>query len=276
MRCDTNKTSNYGQWLEEWIKVYKEPYLKPSSVTRIRYALKTVPQWLKDKRIKAVNALDIDRALSECTLPRSRKYLYHILTSSLKKAYNMGIMKENISVKVYPIKHRQRRGKALTVTEQAEFLKAIETSRYRNYFEFLLLTGCRRSEALALRWSDIDEELKEIYIHGTKTESSERIIFLLPTIAKVLARQRTISNGERVFPYRGDNVTHAFKSICPKHKLHDLRHTFITRCAESGINVNVAQKLAGHSDINTTLQIYTHVTTEFQRKEFEKFSLQNE
>lgn len=264
----------YGEWLEEWVKVYKVPYIKPSSVTRINYVIKMhVPSWLKEMPLKSVKAIDVDRALAECPLQRSRKYLYYVLTSSLKKAYCLDLIKTNVKDKVETVRYRKRKGKALTLTEQEEFLQAIENCKYRYYYEFLLLTGCRRSEALALRWGDVDEKLMNVYIHGTKTESSERTIFLNSEILTVLNKQRAQSVGDLIFPYEKANVTHAFKRYCPAHKLHDLRHTFVTRCAESGININVAQRLAGHSDISTTLQIYTHVTSEFQRQEFAKFKL---
>lgn len=74
------------EWLNEWIKLYKVPYIKAESVTRINYVIKKhVPQWLKEKKLKTVKAIDVDRALSECELQRSRKYLYYVLTSSLKR-----------------------------------------------------------------------------------------------------------------------------------------------------------------------------------------------
>lgn len=264
-----------GDWLSEWIRVYKQPYLKPDSLRRLNDVIKKhIPDWLKKRQLKSLKALDIDKALSECIYPRSRKYLYHVLTSSLKRAYCLDLIKIDVCAKIEPVRYRQRKGAALTLTEQTDFLKAIQCSKYRYYFEFLLLTGCRRSEALALQWADINTDLKEIYIHGTKTVSSERTIFIIPAIAEVLENQRKMSTtGIFVFPYNKSNVTHAFKKFCPKHKLHDLRHTFVTRCAECGINVKVAQKLVGHSDINTTLQIYTHVITDFQRSEFEKFDI---
>lgn len=264
-----------GEWLAEWVQVYKIPNLKPDSVRRLNDIIKNhVPQWLKEIPLSSVNAFNIDKAVSECKLSRSRKYLYQTLKSALKRAYCLDLISSAVHTKIESVKHRQHVGQALTLSEQEEFLKAITKSKYRYYFEFLLLTGCRRSEALALKWSDINEDLKEIYIHGTKTESSERTIFLLPAIGEVLAKQREKSTtGLFVFPYDKSNVTHVFKKYCPKHKLHDLRHTFVTRCAECGINIKVAQRLAGHSDINTTLQIYTHVTTDFERSEFEKFNI---
>lgn len=53
----------------------------------------------------------------------------------------------------------------------------------------------------------------------------------------------------------------------------ELRHTFITRCAESGVNVNVCQQLVGHASADMTINVYTHVMDEFKRKEAAKFSL---
>ncbi len=265
----------FGEWLLEWVKVYKEPNLKADSVRRLNDIIKNhVPQWLKEIPLTSVNAFNIDKAVSSCKLSRSRKYLYQTLKSALKRAYCLDLIENAVHIKISSVKHKQIKGKALSITEQENFLKAIEKSKYQYYFKFLLLTGCRRSEALALKWSDINWKLKEIYIHGTKTESSERTIFLLPQIAEVLEKQKEITTtGLFAFPYDKSNVTHAFKNYCPNHKLHDLRHTFVTRCAESGINIKVAQKLAGHSDIKTTLDIYTHVATDFERSEFEKFNI---
>ena len=127
---------------------------------------------------------------------------------------------------------------------------------------------------MSLEWSDVDFDLRRIHIAGTKTESSDRIMYILPELATALEEQRKATGtGVLVFPDDKTNVTHAFHRLCPEHRLHDLRHTFVTRCAESGININVAQQLAGHSDISTTLKIYTHVTTEFTKTEFAKFKL---
>lgn len=50
---------------------------------------------------------------------------------------------------------------------------------------------------------------------------------------------------------------------------HSLRHTFTTRMCEAGVNVKVIQDTLGHKDISTTLNIYTDVTKELRRSEFE-------
>nr|WP_330367170.1 tyrosine-type recombinase/integrase [Enterocloster clostridioformis] len=55
---------------------------------------------------------------------------------------------------------------------------------------------------------------------------------------------------------------------------HSLRHTFTTRMCEAGVNVKVIQDALGHKDVSTTLNIYTDVTKELRKSEFEGLELQ--
>jgi integrase len=140
---------------------------------------------------------------------------------------------------------------------------------------FYLHTGVRRCEALTLKWLDIDEESGLILIRGTKTEDSFRYIVLSEPLKEILMQQRKhepSTNGP-VFPYKAQWASKQFKKLCPNHHLHDLRHTFITRCAECGVSSSVCQQLVGHSTADMTLNIYTHVFDEFKRKEALKFSI---
>ena len=57
--------------------------------------------------------------------------------------------------------------------------------------------------------------------------------------------------------------------VLPHFSCHSLRHTFTTRMCEAGVNVKVIQDTLGHKDISTTLNIYTDVTKELRRSEFE-------
>ena len=53
---------------------------------------------------------------------------------------------------------------------------------------------------------------------------------------------------------------------------HVLRHTFCTKLARAGIPVKELQYLMGHSDVGTTLKIYTHLDYEAAEKSFQKYS----
>lgn len=57
--------------------------------------------------------------------------------------------------------------------------------------------------------------------------------------------------------------------LLPSFSCHSLRHTFTTRMVESGVNVKVVQEVLGHKDVSTTLDVYTDVTKELARREFE-------
>ena len=63
------------------------------------------------------------------------------------------------------------------------------------------------------------------------------------------------------------------KVLLPHFSCHSLRHTFTTRMCEAGVNVKVIQDTLGHKDISTTLNIYTDVTKELKRSEFEGLDL---
>lgn len=265
-----------GEWLAEWYKVYKLPTVAKSTAENIERVIRLhIPQWLKELRLTALSAFTIDKALSEIESTRMRKYAFHVLNNSLNKAFRLDLMETDIMRKAEPIKHHSKHGEALTVSEQREFLRKISAHYMRNLFEFYLYTGVRRGEALALRWTDVDFESESILIRGTKTFASFRRLDMLPSVREILLRQKAqCSDSLQVFPYKPCIVSRTFHKFCPVHRLHDLRHTFVTRCAECGINVNVCQSLAGHSDVKVTLGIYTHTSTQFRKDEYRKFRIE--
>ena len=57
--------------------------------------------------------------------------------------------------------------------------------------------------------------------------------------------------------------------LLPNFSSHNLRHTFATRLCESGMNIKLIQDILGHSDISTTIDIYTHVTGNMRFQAYE-------
>ena len=83
------------------------------------------------------------------------------------------------------------------------------------------------------------------------------------TLNKAIRRIIRDCNDERF--QKSDNP----KVLLPHFSCHTLRHTFTTRMCEAGVNVKVIQDTLGHTDVSTTLNIYTDVTKELKRVEFE-------
>ena len=77
------------------------------------------------------------------------------------------------------------------------------------------------------------------------------------------------SRGSDVPLWNRQNLSIEEKILLPHFSCHSLRHTFTTRMCEAGVNVKVIQDTLGHKDISTTLNIYTDVTKELRRSEFE-------
>lgn len=275
----------FGEWLQQWFEVYKKPNLKPNSVRNIEQMIRLhTPEWLKAMPMAKITPFDIDKALAETPNGRTRVYARQTWHSAFKKACKLGYVVRNVMELADPIKYKKQQGKALTITEQRLFLQAIHGKRIEWAMLFYLYTGVRRAEAVSLQWQDIDYAENLILIRGTKTADSYRHILLTEPVKAILEAQRKQNASykprkgldyapERVFPFSCTEMSRAFKRVCPTHHLHDLRHTFVTRCAECGININVCQQLVGHATPDMTMNVYTHVFDEFKRKEAQKFTI---
>lgn len=184
---------------------------------------------------------------------------------------------------------------------------------YKDIFYIALFTGMRIGEILALKKEDIDINNKKININKTLTKDKNDKIILgkttktyvgtreipfLNILTPILSNYTTegflfLNNDKFINP---STINTHFKKICkdagiklktvPKKKkdttvnlktsevnTHMLRHTFATRCIESGMSAVVLQKLLGHKDIETTLNTYTSVFNKFKEDELLKAEL---
>lgn len=204
----------------------------------------------------------------------------------------------------------QRKGNFLTKEELKEFLKLAQTATLSYFFPLVHLmsyTGLRQGEALALKWSDIDFENKKITVDKTaarikekqtlqtpKTKNSKRVISIDPTTLSILKSWKKdqikiyFRNGKH---FEGDdnfiftnqradwvhihNFIPYFKRFVTDHKLkpitpHGLRHTHASLLFSAGVEPkNISDRL-GHSTVQITLDLYTHITEEQRTDTVEK------
>ncbi len=183
----------------------------------------------------------------------------------------------------------------LTRAEQRAFMEEAKNHKYYEQFAFILQTGLRYGELTGLKWSDIDFEKRNMRIqrsasyledHGEfvvgepKSKNGYRDIYLTDEALKILVS--TKQDGDFVFLSNGKPIKRAIynmqlKRICEKigiepFSIHKLRHTFATRCIESGMKPKTLQKILGHSDITVTLNYYVHISDNELANEMTRFS----
>jgi integrase len=181
------------------------------------------------------------------------------------------------------------------------FLETVKTTPYYTLFYTSLFTGVRRSELLALRWTDVDLFLCQISVtqtlhhlqdgnlvfRPTKTAKGRRMIALSPSLALVLKEHREKQRLERIMvgrpfkeddfvfctpegrPLLPDTISNVWRKMVKraglKHfRLHDARHTHASLLLKQGVHPKVVQERLGHATISTTLDLYSHVAPGLQ------------
>jgi len=173
--------------------------------------------------------------------------------------------------------------------ELKKFMAALENNnnfRAFVYFRLLAFTGMRKGESLALKWSDIDLEKQTLYINKAvsrsatglyiqtpKTPSSIRRISIDDKTVSILQEYKKESPDGLVFQSEDGGILSpakprkwyltAMKNLPDDFKqisIHGFRHTHASLLFEAGASIKDVQSRLGHSDIQTTMDVYTHVS----------------
>lgn len=314
----TSDSDSFELWTKYWLSV------KMAEVSENQYnLLKSRAEYfisvLGMDKITQLKGFELQRVindLAQCnpstgkpTAKNTLRSYLQILSAIFEHAIDNRVIDFNPAAKLKipkdaPAKHRH----ALSETER-KWVMEFE-HRAKPAAMLMMLSGLRRGEATALRWSDIDFEKKTILVSRsydfkqrefkTPKNGKSRIVSVpqilidyLLTLPQESIYVLTSANGKmmtdtawkRLFDsymyclnlqygtFSTDHVKFEPKKIpITIHTFtpHDLRHTFCTIMYESGIDVLVAQEQMGHSDVKTTLAIYTHLDAQHRERGMEK------
>lgn len=258
-----------------------------------------------DKPITQISAQDVAQDIartkaagySQSVIKMRKSIFTQILDMALADGdipYNPGM-----SVKL-PKGLKKGKRPAPTEQEMAVVVRNINAP-FGFYAYFLLLTGLRRGEALALRREDVD--LVHRYINITKsvifatgnqailsepkTAAGVRVVPIIAALYAPLSVYLANLKGDVVFPYTTKDgivwdrymTSTTYKNAWREYQkatgltitAHYLRHGTATIMFEAGVDVYTAQKILGHADITTTMKTYTDLRDKQRVKSVKKF-----
>ncbi len=293
LKLDTNQIGETQYW-----RVSKTI----DALEKNAFATKKIDEIKSDEIQEYLNSL---KHLSNSMIEKANQKL----NQTFKIAHNKGYLMNNPMIGVIrPKSDKENRVvRALELEEQqalTDFLKSksITELRYKNVPLFQMYLGLRVGEALALSIHDIDLQHKQLNIHrtlttdengavimgkSTKTYAGKRVLpipdFLIPFFIEQMRFCMSQENNPEQLLFKPDhnqyvrraNINKELQRICKKLGIenistHSLRHTYGTRCIESGMSPVVVQRLMGHKDIKVTLNTYTSVLNKFKESELDK------
>lgn len=258
-------------------------------------------------KIQGVYAKFQEQGLSASTIRR----IHAVFRNALKWAVQWQVIPTNPTLKVQLPKVERTEIRPLTPEEAQTFLEECKYDRYGLLFQFLLLTGCRPGEAFALQWKDVDLTNKRVSIRRTYSQKSGQELYSSPKtkkgnrsipilddellaglkaaktelIEKHLGKGVQFTDDSLVFtstkgtPIQARNlIQRHFKplleriGISKSVRLYDLRHSTATLLLTLNVHPKVVQEMLGHSDIQLTLNTYSHVLPTLQESAAGKLS----
>jgi integrase len=283
--------------------------LRPATIDAYKFAFSKVKAKL-DIRLRDFRTVHGQRLLREVPVGRRTLiHIKAFLSAVFKHAKQEGVLDGlnpmvDVSVPGRPAKFK---GAAYTIADTLGMLEAVEQEdisekdipRHQTASDvigILSMTGLRQSECQGLRWSDWDEDKQVLNISRsvwrttvgpTKTAASENSIPVIPLVRNILVRRR-----ERIKPSSSDYifagerrgtplnfhnlVTNVIKPALEENGrvkwsgFHGFRRGLASNLLSMGVNPKLIQAILRHSDITTTLELYTMVQDNESREALEK------
>ncbi len=267
----------------------KEPKISVNSVRNYACAKNRIKDAFGDRVCSDISTRDIVNWLEKFALQdMSQKVISNtkcVFKEILDEAFLMGEIETNPAANIPMVKGKSKVQRQPASDSDIQKIEAVKnSSNIARMYYFILYTGARRGEAMALLFRDIDRKTstapitKSVAYDGVrpiikepKTESGKRTIFIPKNVMEVIPDGNP--DDYIFFPDGLPNKTAADKMIRKfmsdngiSSTPHQLRHSYATMLHSAGIDVKDAQHLLGHASITMTQDIYTHLDAEHKKK----------
>ncbi|MDE7454800.1 MAG: site-specific integrase [Clostridia bacterium] len=283
VKTQNKKCLTFAEWYDKWIDLYKKPKLRPNTLKTYKYTSgKYLLPRLGKIRLNQLDTNKLQETLNRIELLRQREIAGNILVACITKAYTVGQIKSNPALGIEKTKHDYQERRSLTSQEQDRLLSYIQGNRFETLIYVYLYAGLRRSEALALRWADIDLSNGTITVRyqmdekrqlvELKTRKGNRTIPILPPLRSKL--ETLPHTGEYLFEWKPSRITQEFRILFDNIGLqdidvHSLRHTYATMLKDMGVPDDLRTKWLGHSKLDHKDR-YEHILTEYELRQIDR------
>ena len=266
-----------------------EEYIKNANTkNRKAVASKHFLPFFKDKILTDISITDIknyqmQRKLEIMSVPknigkkenqvsfRSVNLELEVLRHFFNSCIELGRIEKNPASKIRKLNEIYRL-KTLSDQDIQKLIGGATNKLTRDIISFLIYTGCRKGEALNLKWDDVDLQNNVIAIKGTKTKY-DRYIPISEPLKQLLMHIEKNQDCSYVFQKNGAKLTdfkRSFHTACRNAGLkdmhiHDLRHVFASKMVMNGTSLYITGELLGHRTTQMTKR-YSHLVPETLRK----------
>lgn len=220
---------------------------------------------------KNIHETDIREFLGKINEPNTQR-AYH---SAIKKFYEICLNQPNKFRYIPYVKKSNKLPIVLSVEEIQRMFNACENLKHKVILSLLYSAGLRVSELLNLKWSHIDRSRMIINVVQGKGKKDRQVMLspeIIPLLADYWKQYRSkeyVLNGQNPeieLKYSDKSVGQVIKKLAVKAGLsnkrvytHLIRHCFATHLVEAGTDINLIQRIMGHSSVKTT-NIYLHIS----------------
>jgi integrase len=282
LKSKTRMRKTFGEYMREWYDTNRRADCGKERNQLNDNHMSRMPKEILDKPLGDVRPNEFQAYINSLEKPNTRSNTQQLITATLKHAFNSGLIKVNVGMLLKVENPEARRKEILPRELEDKFLSLFTVDYHQQYAIGLIYTGTRISEFMRLNenWeTDIDYDRKIVKIRETKSlrqkdlkAGTTYVIREIPLLPQIEALKFPITKVHKQSVNKNFNkvlAKLAEEGIVIKITPHSMRHTFISRCNEMGINKSVIKSMVGHKT-DKMMNHYTHNTTELVDREYEK------